>query len=503
MSRGTKMKDALMGIDVGTSGCKTAVFSSDGQQLAVSFEPYDLICPFPGAMELDPEIVMKAVLKTMEGCASACDMKRVAALAVSTQGEAAVLTDANGIPLFNALLTFDSRNEKEFEWFKGEFSAEHIAELTGMPVHPMFTVTKLLYLREHEKEKFNAVKRIMCFGDFVVFRLGAEPCVDYSMAARTMMFDLKNRCWSKEILDRCGLEEEKLSRPVPAGTVIGTVNPAIAEHLGMDLSVKIVAGSHDQICCAVGSGITESGIAMDSLGTTESTACIDGQLLIRDIVEKRNIPVYEYPISGNYAYMSFLTCSASLLKWFKEKVLHYSGDDYYTEYENYARAHLKNPTGLYLLPYFAGAGTPDMDFKARGLLYGLTLDTDSYRIYKAIMESVSFEQKINLENMTAGGIKISEMRCIGGGARSDLFLQTKADITGLRVLRMETKETGCLGAAMLAGIGSGITGSVSDTVRRFVRTGREFLPDPEMSEKYREGFEKYRKIYSAVRTIWS
>lgn len=500
--RWCEMDTYIMGIDVGTSGCKVAVYSADGEVMASSYHAYEMIYPCKGAMELDANEVFDAVLDCIGSCGKTCDLGKVIAFSVSTQGEAVILTGEDDEPLHHAIVTFDSRNEKEYQWFSGQFTKEEIMQLTGLPMHPMFSATKILYLRHNFREKFNQAKKIMCFGDYISYRLGAFPAIDYSMATRTMMFDIHEKAWSDKILKVCHIDKSLLSRPVKSGTVIGTVKEEYRKRFGFSKDIRIIAGAHDQVCCALGAGVYEPGAVMDSLGTTESNVCVSQELMITKTMMEDNIPVYSYPVRDLYAYMTFLTCSASLFKWFKDKMVNDGRNEFYEEYSDYIREHYKEPTGLYVLPYFSGAGTPTMDFQAKGMIYGLTLDTDRYQIYKAIMESVCFEQRINLEKMEQNKIPVKELRCIGGGAKSDLFLQLKANITGKRVIRMEKGEMGCLGAAIIAGVGSGLITDISSIQHTFSGVDRIFYPHKEETRKYEEYYQKYTKIYSICKDLW-
>jgi xylulokinase len=491
----------LMGIDVGTSGCKTAVFDLDGNTAAYAGREYPLICPAAGAMELDPDRVWDAVCACLEECRGKCRMADVAAVAVSSQGEAVIPVDRAGKVLCNAPVTFDSRNEKECAWFSEQFDGLEILKTTGAPIHPMFSATKILWLKNNHPDVYDKAWKLFCFSDFIAFRLGASPRMDFSLASRTLLFDIGKKEWSHWIISRCGIEACKMPEAVPSGTEIGSVSPAVAGRFGFSKSCRIVAGGHDQLCCSLGAGVLRGGQIMDSLGTTESMVCVSSELLLKPGMAKHNIPCSVYPVHSLYAYMTFLTCSGSLLRWMKENIFHSNDENFYFHFDKYVENNYSGPGEIMVLPYFSGAGTPFLDFRARGMIAGLTLDTNRYQIYQALMESTCLEQKRNLENMKDCGIATDELRCIGGGSRSQIWLKIKADVTGRRVLSMKIREAGCLGAAILAGLGSGIFGSAEEAVGRYVKIGREYLPDPKRREAYRERFEKYRMLYPALRQM--
>lgn len=492
----------IIGIDVGTSGAKAAVFEPGRRMVACVREPYSCICPAKGLLELDPEEVWQAVVRCLKRLAGQADASQVGMLAVSTQGEAVVPVDREGKPLMNAILTFDSRNAEEFGWFAGQTDRFRVMEQTGMPSHPMFSATKLLWLRNHAPDGFEKAWKFFCFGDYIAFRLGAAPAIDYAMASRTMLFDLRARRWSEELTGLCGIPVEKLPEPVAAGTPIGTAGPVLTS-LGYPDTLRLFCGSHDQICCSLGAGVFDEGVAMDSLGTTESIVCVSSRLTASRQNLACNIPVYPYPGEGLYAYMTFLTTCASLLEWFRTKLLDAPEEGFYAQYDQKLTELRDQPASVFALPYFAGAGTPQMDFRAQGLFAGLTLDTDRYQLYRAILEGTCFEGRLNLANMESCGISVRELRCIGGGARSAPWLQMKADITGRRVVSMACEEAGCLGAVMLAGMGSGQFRSLREAGGDLLHERGVFLPDPERAARYEEAYQTYLKLYPAGSTLYT
>lgn len=485
----------ILGIDIGTSGCKAEIFDVNGSVVADAHREYSLIYPSKGLMELDPNLVLKLVYESIGDCVKQCDPSQIKAISVSSQGEAIIPVDCNGKVLFNAVVTFDSRNEEEYIWFNNQFDKMRLMQITGLPIHPMFSATKILWLRNKHPDIYEKTWKLMCFGDFITFKLGGESAMDYSMASRTMLFDIAKKKWSREILEKCGIEESKLPKVVPAGRIVGTVNKEMIDSYGFSPKTVLVTGGHDQLCCSLGAGVLKSGVVMDSLGTTESMVCVDRHKILTDEMVRNNIPCSVYLVNGLYAYMTFLSCSGSLLKWFKEKLLFSHDENFYYYMDDYIKKNYIMPTNIYILPYFSGSGTPYLDFKAKGIISGLTLDIDRYQIYKAIIESTCLEQMLNLFNMEKCGIVVNELRCIGGGAKSSLWLQIKADITGKKVLSMRVSEGGCLGAAILAGIGSGLFENVEQASEIFVKVKEEYFPDQKMHERYKAKFQKYLKMY--------
>jgi len=482
----------LMGIDVGTSSCKIAVFDLEGNMHTHAAQEYSLNYPSSGEMELDAEEVWIAVGKCIKLCGCMFDLKMVNAIAVSSQAEAIIPIDRRGQALCHTPVTFDYRNENEYQWFLNHIDPIRILKITGAPPHPMFSATKILWLKNNRPKIYNTAWKLLCFSDFIAFRLGAKPCMDYSLASRTQLFDISLKKWSREILDKCGILEKKLPKVVASGTVIGSISPENAMQFSFSENCKIVSGGHDQLCCSLGTGVLQEGKLMDSLGTTESMVCVGDKFTFSSNRLKNKIACSIYPVNNLYAYMTFLTNSGSLLRWLKNDIFCSTDENFYFHMDKNIEKNYQYPCNVMVLPYFSGAGTPSLDYHAKGLISGLTLDTKRSQIYQAMIEATCMEERVNLANMEEAGIKIEELRCIGGGARSDIWLRIKADITGRKVESMEiNNEGGCLGAAILAGLGIGAFQNAAEAVERFVKVGRTYLPDSEMHRRYGKKYQDY------------
>jgi len=489
----------LLGIDIGTSGCKAVVFGYDGKKIAGASMTYPLIFPQSGWMELDAAQVTGCVMECVKKCVCDCDKDAITALAVSSQGEAVIAADRSGNPLMNAIVTFDSRNRDECAWFSQSFDKNRIMRITGAPIHSMFSLTKILWIKNNRHDVMNSVWKFFCFGDYISYKLGADPVIDHSMAARTMAFDIEIKKWSNEILDACGFSIGIFPETAASGTVIGKVSQEAAELTGLNPGTVIVAGGHDQACCALGTGVLSDGMAMDSLGTTESIVCVNRDLHVTEDMVRNNLPCYPYVVGGMYAYLSFLSTSGGILKWFHNGIL--SESIGYADYDKAAAAECPGYSGLLLLPHFAGSGTPYLDDQSKGAIAGLTLGTSKYQIYKAVLESTCLESRLNIECMEKSGIKAKKLYCVGGGARSPLWLQLKADITGKAVVSRNITEYGCLGAAILAGMGAGIYKDAGSAFNGLQAESTEYRPDGEKKAMYDDIYPKYLQLYDALKSI--
>jgi len=484
----------LLGLDIGTSGCKAVVFDDQGAQIVKFSRDYSLIFPRAGWMELNPGLVAESAFYCLRQCVGYCGADEITALAVSSQGEAIIPVSADGKPLSNAIVTFDNRNVPEHRQFSEEFEKKQIMEITGAPIHTMFSLLKILWIKNNQPDIFANTWKFMCFGDYISFLLGSSPAIDYSMASRTMAFDIGKKEWSSMILGRCGVPLEKMPEVVPSGAVIGQVGESASASTGLSRSTKIVSGGHDQVCCALGAGILESGIAMDSLGTTESILCVNSQMHVTDHMIRSNLPCYCYPVNDLYAYLGFLSSSGAILKWYVNELL--GGEKKsYSQWDAETAELCPGYSGLLLLPHFAGSGTPYLDFNSQGVLSGLTLGTTKYQIYKGILEGVCLEARVNIECMEGSGISIRELHCVGGGAKSSLWLQLKADITGKIVVGSDIDEFGCLGAAILAGIGAGHYPNANYALKNFKTVKKTYVPDFNKKSEYDAIYQEYSRMY--------
>ena len=260
---------SLLGLDIGITGCKAVAFRLDGQTLAQAYREYPLIQPQPGWMELDPAEVWDAVREVIGRVTAAVRSDPVQALSVATHGESVLPVDAAGRPLCRFISAIDTRAEQQTRWWAEQVGRERLFQITGMPLHPMYTINKLMWLRDNQPGIFAASSRFLCMQDFVFHQLGLPPAMDHSLAARTMAFDIHRRAWSGEILDLAGMDAARFSPALPSGAAIGEVPASIAETLGLGRGGVAVTGGHDQPAGALGCGAIVEGICMDSTGTVE------------------------------------------------------------------------------------------------------------------------------------------------------------------------------------------------------------------------------------------
>jgi len=495
---------SLLGLDIGITGCKAVAFTFDGEMLAQAYQEYPLYQPQPGWMELDPEEVWQSVSSVIRSV-TARTPHPVTALGISTHGESVVPLDASGHPLCRFISAIDTRAGAEAKWWEETLGRERIFGITGMPLHPMYTVNKLMWLRRYDPDLFARAARFVCMPDFIFHRLGLPPTMDYSLAARTMAFDVSRLRWSEEILSLAGLDASRLSRAVPAGTIVGQVPGPSCETLGLAPGAVAVTGGHDQPSGALGCGAIAEGIVMDSTGTVECVAVATPKLVLEAELLNANLPSAPHTAPGMYLVLGYSSTGGALLRWYRDNFAlaeqaeaQRTGQSVYDLITAQAAA---GPSPVLILPHFVGSGTPWLDPTSKGAILGLDLSTSRGQIIKAILDSVSYETKLSLDAMEAAGIAVRELRAFGGGARSPLWLQTKADIFGKPVVAMDVAEAPCLGVAILAGAATGAFPSVAEGVSQMVRTGRVYEPDGVLHERYLEKARLFSEIYPALASL--
>ncbi|MBE6569683.1 MAG: carbohydrate kinase [Ruminococcaceae bacterium] len=489
-------KKLLGGLDIGTTGCKLSVYREDGEFVYNKYIEYE-VSRHGGAHEVDAEMIFAAVCEVI---GEVCSQYEVSAIGVTSFGETFVALDKDDNALLHAMLYTDPRGLEECRMLCDMLGEERITEISGAKPHAMYSIAKIMWLKNNMPEVWAKVARITLVVDYVIYRLTGTAQIDYSLAARTGALDIRNKCWSKEIFDAAGVDTALMSKPVPSGTTAGSIKPALAEKLGILGEVKMVTVSHDQVASAVGAGILTSGEAVDGTGTVECITPMFDSIPENKDLYKDNYAVVPYVFDGTYVCYAFSFTGGATLKWFRDNFAgKFEGaENIYAELDKAIPA---DPTGLLILPHFAGAATPYMDNGSRAAILGLTLETTAEDIYKALMEGVTYEIMLNLERLAAAGIVPEQLYATGGGARSDVWLQIKADITNRPVTAMCAKEVGAAGSCMLAGTATGLYADLHEAAKVFVKERITYKPDPEKAAQYTRYYNAYRSLYNAVRPI--
>ena len=483
----------IAGLDIGTTGCKLTVFDENGTQIGKSYRNYPVRRAVSGH-EIDMSAMMESVFAVIEEMAS--QYPDIAGIGVTSFGETFVVTNDAGEPLLSAMLYTDPRGAEECAELVERLGADRIAEVTGLAPHEMYSISKMMWIKKHVPEVYAATKRIHLIEDFVVWHLTHRAQIDYSLATRTMAFDIHKLAWSGEVFDAAGIDVSLMSEPVPTGTSAGAVTPATARRTGLSGDCVIVSVSHDQVAAAVGAGAFDGSVAVDGAGTVECLTPIYDSLPDIPVMAKGYFSVVPYVVPGKYVAYAFSYTGGALIQWAMETVGRGESN------ESMEKAYGKDePTGLLVLPHFAGAATPYMDIGSKGAILGLTTATTAADLYCACMEGVAYEMRLNYESLSGSGIRFEKLNATGGGARSKRWMQMKADVLDLPITALKTVDAGTVGSAMLTGIAVGLFRDLEDAAARMVQKMETYYPRAEMHEKYMEVYKRYKATYNAVRPL--
>ncbi len=496
---------SLIGLDIGTTGCKAIVFASDGRILGQASREYPILTPRANWAEQEAELVWTKAWEALgEAVSRAAQYNDVpVAMALSVQGEAVIPVDADGRALRPAILGMDTRTTGENKWLVSRFSRQKLFKRTGMPVHTINTLPKLLWLRRHEPRIWKGAHQFLLYEDFFLRRLVGRAVISHCLASRTQMYDLAKGDWADDILSECKIERERLALLPPLqGGVVGTLKKDLARSLGISGEVLLVSGGHDQACAALGSGVVKPGLAMVSTGTAEVVEVAMDKPKLAGQLEKGGISVYRHVVPGLYLAMTLNHSGGLLLRWFRDTLCRYECDKARGEgkdaYELILAGAPEWPTGVMVLPHFSGSGTPLLDTTSRGAIIGLTLTASRAVIAKAILEGLTFELRINTDLLKKCGINIRELHAVGGGARSNLWLQLKADICKIPLHIPKVTEAACLGAALLAGVGAGVYPDLVSAVSQMVQFERRVAPQRKSVLAYDKRCRIYQRLYPAL-----
>jgi xylulokinase len=488
---------SLLGIDVGTTGCKAAVFSLEGTLLASAYEEYDVHRPQPGWAELDAAHVWNRIQTTIRRVSADSSSNPIQALAVSSLGEAMVPVTADRRIIGPSIVAnFDLRGAEYLAPLRTHLDEEDLYRITGNTLGSNYSLPKLLWIQQHQPDLYRRTDRFLLWGGFVSYMLGASPAVDYSLANRTLLFDVDRGRWSQRILDLTGLDGAKLPDTVPSGTAIGTVSPHMASKLGLPHGVTVVAGAHDQCANAIGCGVVKDGQAVYGMGTFTCITPVFSQRRAPRLMLERGLNTEHHAVPGKH--VSFIyNPGGSLVKWFRDVFAGggETGDDVFAALFSEMP---QDPSGILVLPHFAPTGPPAFICDSTGLIAGVRLQTSRGEILKGILEGITFHLKECVDSLPPTGIEIVDYRAAGGGSRSDRWVQLCADILGQRFVRPAISEAGALGAAIIAGVGSGLYPSFETGVEAMVRLERDFEPDPRQHSLYADWYELYQQLWPTM-----
>ncbi|PRR85059.1 FGGY-family carbohydrate kinase [Clostridium luticellarii] len=487
----------LVGIDVGTTNCKAVAYDVNGEMKAFAKHKTETYYLGNNWSEFDPGQLWSAVQDILKELSRQLKGEKIDGIAVASMGAAGVLLDENDNWIHRSITWFDTRTKEVANWWKNTFGDEKVYSITGFVPNPMAGITKIQWIRKRNPEKFKSVKHWLSMQDYIAYRLTGKACVDYSIGCRTMAFDLENKCWSKEILDHADIPMEMCSNLKPSGELLGRVTKEASVLTGIEADTPVYTGGMDYVCGAFASGLCESGEVLSAVGTSEQILMVTDNP-VNDMKHiSTNFTCVNYVVNNKYYIAGQVISSGVILDWFHKEI---AREDV-TKMISEAQQSTIGANGVIMLPHFRGKYVPGADPFSRGAFVGLTTSHTRGDIVRSILEGLCYESTViieKLEEVTHN--KINRIHVVGGAVNSSFWMQLKADILGKPVICMEVPEEVTLGAAMLAGLGSGIYKSPSDAIEKTRKKETIYEPDPGRHRKYHLIMDEvYKKVYLALK----
>ncbi len=481
-----------IGIDLGTSSVKLMLMEGDGTIVATVSKEYPLYLPHPGWSEQSPLDWYEKTIEGIKELIKDCHRSGIAGIGIGGQMHGLVALDREDRPVRPAILWNDGRSSKQTDYLNDAIGKDRLSGYTANIAFAGFTAPKILWMRENEPECFERTVRIMLPKDYLSYMLTGVSASDMSDASGMLLLDVKNRRWSREMLDICHISEGMLPKLYESYEVIGVLKKEIAEELGLPHDVKVVAGAGDNAAAAVGTGTVGEGRCNISLGTS-GTVFISSDSFRVDSFNSLHSFAHA---DGRYHLMGCMLSAASCNKWWMEDIL--GTEDYQGEQAGIDRL---GENEVFYLPYLMGERSPHNDPLVRAMFYGMSMSTKRSDLIQAVLEGVAFGLRDSLEVARQLGIDVKRSKICGGGARSRLWQRIVANVMDLSLDILENEEGPALGAAMLASVGCGEYKSVAEACESIVRIRESIEPDPELVKRYEERYQKFRRLYPAIKDI--
>ncbi len=485
-----------IGVDLGTSAVKLLLMEGSGKIVKIASREYPLYFPHPGWSEQKPEDWWSNVLEGIKELTAECDKSQVAGISFGGQMHGLVILDENDNVIRPAILWNDGRTQKETDYLNNVIGKDKLVELTANIAFAGFTAPKILWVKENEPENFKKIAKIMLPKDFLAYKMSGTFCTDVSDASGMLLLDVKNRTWSKEMLDICGVSEAQMPKLFESYEVVGTLKPDVAAELGLSSNVKIVAGAGDNAAAAVGTGTVGDGRCNISLGTS-GTVFISSRTFEKN--DNPAIHLFDHA-DGTYHLMGCMLSAASCNKWWMEDIV---GTKAFADEQKAITDDKLGNNHVYFLPYLMGERSPHNNPDARGAFIGMSMDSTRADMTQAVLEGVAFGLRDSVEVARKLGIKLERTKICGGGAKSPLWKKIIANVMNLKVDVIESEEGPGYGGAILAAVACGEYASVEEAASKLVKVIDTVEPDPAIAARYEEQYRKFVKMYPALKDIYS
>ncbi len=485
----------FIGADLGTSALKLLLVNNEGEIIKTVSREYPVHYPRSGWSEQRPEDWWEAFVSGTKELVSGIDPLKIVGIGVGGQMHGLVILDDNDNVIRPAILWNDGRTDKETAYLNDVVGKEKLSELTANIAFAGFTAPKLLWLKNNEPDNFKKIEKIMLPKDYINYRLSGVHCTDYSDASGMLLLDVKNKCWSDEMLSMCGISEKQMPKLFESYDTVGNILPDISKAIGLGANVSVVAGAGDNAAAAVGTGTVGNGKCNISLGTSGTIFVSSNSFS----VDRFNALHSFCHADGNYHLMGCILSAASCNKWFCEEIL--KTDDYGLLQKNITDDMLGS-NEVYFLPYLMGERSPINDIDARGTFIGLSMSTKRDNMLLAVLEGVAFAFRDNLEIARSQGVEIPFSTLCGGGAKSELWQKIICNILNIPIYVPATEQGPGYGAAMLSMIGCGVYSGAEECAAKFTQYKNIILPTEEISRRYEEKYNKFKEIYTELKDLF-
>src|SRR5712692_8884419 len=507
---------ALLGIDLGTTGVKAALFAAnDGHVLATAFVDYPLLHPHPGWAEQDPAQWWQATITAIRTClaggvSSGLSTEDIRGIGLSGQMHGVVLLDAEYKVLRPCIIWADQRSDAQCRWMTERVGAARLIELVSNPALPGFSAPKALWVRDNEPETFARTRTIILPKDYIRYRLTGVLAMEISDAAGTCLLDVKHGTWSREVLEAIEFDPALLPAVVPADAVCGKITGEVAFLTGLQPGTPVAGGGADNACGAVGNGVVRPGLALVSIGTSGVVLAHAATPQVDTSGPVPRVHTFNHAVPHAWYLMGVTQGAGLSLRWVRDNIglpevaiERWAEVDAYSTLAKEAEHVPAGSDGLLFLPYLQGERTPHLDAYARGGWIGLTASHNRRHLVRSVLEGVAFSLKDCFAIIQEQGLTLEQVRATGGGAKSPLWRQIIADVLGVELVTTNAQEGPAFGAALLAGVASGIYSSVQQACDATVRIVDRTEPQQATAPVYTHMYEQYRALYPALKPILS
>lgn len=479
-----------IGVDLGTSAVKLLLMDEAGKVLKIASKEYPLYMGDSGWSEQEPEDWWNATVEGIKELISGTEADCVKAVSFSGQMHGLVLLDENDAVIRRAILWNDQRTQPQCDSLNNGVGRSKLIDDTANVALTGFTAPKILWVKENEPENFRKISKIMLPKDYIAYKLSGVHATDYSDASGMLLLDVKNKCWSQNMIDICGIKKEQLAALNESFAPVGTVLPEVSLLTGLCTKTKIVIGGGDQAVGAVGTGTVKNNMCSVSLGTSGVVFVASNDFK----VDYGRSALHSFcHANGSYHMMGVTLAAAASYKWWMEEILR--TEDHASEQAGVGDINNK----VYFLPYMSGERTPHNDPNAKGAFVGMSMTTTRQNMTQAVMEGVAFSLRDTLEVVRALGVDVKTARITGGGAKSGAWCQMIADVFNVTVEKINSQEGPALGAAVLAAVGDGAYASVADATEAIIKVTESYTPNPAAAEAYNGKYKIFAKLYTDLK----